>query len=198
MVRPVFFFLFALFLLAACGRSVPDTYYLLESACAPLSVERLPGRSLRIARVSVPEYLDRSSIVSRIDDRAQLMVAQFHIWAEPLAQSVRRVVQEGLARLLLARGLTVQSPGDETAGDFTLFLDVQRLDGAVGGKAVLNVQWMLKNKRGAILGRGVYADEEQTSGNTYDAFVHAQSELVRRMTERLAQTLPLLIAEEKA
>ncbi|MDR2850498.1 MAG: PqiC family protein [Desulfovibrio sp.] len=183
--------------LAACGRSVPDTCYLLESAVPPLVVDQLPACSLRIARVSLPEYLDRRGIVSRSDGQGRLEIAQFHVWAEPLDQNVRRVVQEGLMPLLLSKGITVQSTGDETAGDFTLLLDVRRLDGAVGGMAVLQMQWTFKNKRDDILGRGMYADEEPVSGNDHGALVFAQSRLVRHMTEHLAKVLVPLLEKER-
>ena len=49
-------------LMAACSRSTPTNYYLLESRLTPVSAESLPGKSLRVAPVTVPEYLDRGGI----------------------------------------------------------------------------------------------------------------------------------------
>ena len=116
-------------LIAACSRSTPTNYYLLESRLAPVSAESLPGKSLRVAPVSVPEYLDRDGIVSRVGESTQLVVAQFHSWAEPLSHGVRRVTREVLTRPMLHAGINVLPAGDESTADYILYLDVQRLDG---------------------------------------------------------------------
>ena len=98
MSRRIFLLAALLTLLTACGRSTPTNYYLLESSLGPVQADGLPAKSLRVAQVSVPEYLDRSGIVSRVDGQTQLIVAQFHAWAEPVSNGVRRVTQEVLTR----------------------------------------------------------------------------------------------------
>lgn len=193
MSRPLLYLAVALLgLLAACGRSTPSNYYLLESGQPPLEAQSLPGKSLRVARVNVPEYLDRNGIVSRVQGETRIIVAEFHLWAEPLSQGVRRVTRETLTPPLLAAGVTVLPEGDETRGDYTLLLDVQRLDANFDAKAVLEARWTLTGGD-AILGRGIYAAEEMVQGKTYTLLVDAESRLVRRMAEHLSEKLPPLI-----
>lgn len=177
-------------LLAACSRSTPTNYYLLESRLAPVSAESLPGKSLRVAPVSVPEYLDRDGIVSRVGESTQLVVAQFHSWAEPLSHGVRRVTREVLTRPMLDNGVNVLPAGDESTADYILYLDVQRLDGNFDEKAVLDVRWTLRNKYNDVLARGIYVDEENVNGKTYDTLTAAESRMVQRMAEHLTQRLP--------
>lgn len=183
-------------LLVACSRSTPVAYYLLEGSVTPLKADSLPAKSLRVARVVVPEYLDRNGIVYRITGKARLVVAQFDVWAEPLGQGVRRVVREELAPRLFADGITVTAADDE-GGDMILFLDVQRLDGTLAGKTHIETRWTLKNKHDEILGQGVYADEETARGNACGDFVQAQSALVCRMAEHLAGVVSSISVKEK-
>lgn len=179
-------------LLSGCGRSAPTRYYLLESSQEPVKADTLPTKNLRVAQVTVPEYLDRNSIVSRINGETELVVSQFHAWAEPVGHGVRRVVQEVLTPPLLAVGLNVLAPGDDSRADYALLVDLQRLDGNFDSRAVLEARWTLKNRHDDVLARGIYADVEEVKGKTYDVLIAAESRMVRRMAEHLAARLPEL------
>lgn len=193
MKRQMVFLLCLVCLLSACGRSAPTRYYLLESGHTPLQADSLPAKSLRIAQVSVPEYLDRNGIVSRVHGSAELLVSDFHAWAEPVAVGVRRLVQEGLSAPLLAEGINVPAPADEAPADYTLYLDVQRLDGDFHSEAVLEARWTLRNREERVLSKGIYADKEAVVGNNYDVLVQAQSRMLHRMIAHLAQRLPTFL-----
>lgn len=184
-------------LLTACGRSAPTSYYLLENSPKAVQADALPAKSLRVGQVNVPEYLDRNGIVSRVNGKSRLIIAEFHAWAEPLSHGVRRVIQETLTPPLLAGGVNVLPSGDEESGDFTLLVEVQRLDGNFNDKAVLEARWSLRNRDDAILGRGIYAAEEAVRGKSYDVLVNAESSLVRRMAQYLSEKLPPLMAGKK-
>ena len=188
--RILYTFLALTALLAACGRSTPTNYYLLESRLTPVSADSLPSKSLRVAPVNVPEYLDRDGIVSRVGESTQLIVAQFHSWGEPLSHGVRRVTREVLTRPMLQSGVNVLPAGDESTADYVLYLDIQRLDGNFDQKAVLDVRWTLRNKFNDVLARGIVVDEEAVTGKGYDVLTAAESRLVQRMAEHLAQRLP--------
>lgn len=188
--RILYIFLALTVLLTACARSTPTNYYLLESRLTPVSADSLPSKSLRVAAVSVPEYLDREGIVSRVGQSTQLIVAQFHNWGEPLSHGVRRVTREVLTRPMLESGVNVLPARDESTADYVLYLDIQRLDGDFEQKAVLDVRWTLRNKFNDVLARGIFVDEEFVAGKSYDVLTAAESRLVQKMAEHLAQRLP--------
>lgn len=190
---PLLALLSILMLTAACGRSTPTRYYLLESALPPIKTDSLPKKSLRVATVTVPDYLDRTGIVSRVDGQTQLIVAEFHAWAEPLVRGVGRVSREVLTAPLLKHGVTVLASAEDSNAEYVLLLDVQRLDGNFNAKAVLELRWTLKNRDDKILGRGIYAAEELVSGADYDILTAAESRLVRNMAAHLATRLPALM-----
>lgn len=198
--------LLLLCLLTACGRSSPTNYYLLESSSGLMEVQGLPRTSLRLAQVSLPAWLDRIGIVSRAEGQNRLVIAEFHAWAEPLGQGIARVLQAALCPPLLASGIDVLPVAADSGGDYLLFVEMQRLDGRLGGMAVLQARWTLQDRSGMILGRGIHAAEEPVAGDAapaneaeatqgYDLLVQAQSRLVQNMATALAPRLRALMKE---
>lgn len=182
---------------AACGRSTPTNYYLLESGLPPMQAADLPRTTLRVAQVEAPTYLNRNNIVSRVKGETRLILAEFHLWAEPVTNGVRRVVEEILTGPLLDAGITVLPTGTESGGDYVLLLDLQRLDGNFNEKAVLECRWTLLDQDEKPVDRGIFAAEEQVAGADYNTLVGAESSLVRNLGRKLAETLPNLIRRSR-
>lgn len=176
--------------LTACGRSTPTNYYLLESGIQAMQVEETPTRTLRVAQVSIPGYLQRNNIVSRVAGQSKLILADFHLWAEPVNNGVRRVVEETLLEPLHGHGIQLLPPATEERGDFTLLLDVQRLDGNFDENAVLECWWTLVNRDDRAVARGLYSAAELVRGADYNVLVQTESALVRGLGKYLAEQLP--------
>lgn len=193
MKRPLLIFLFLA--LAACGRSTPTNYYMLESGLAPMQVDGFPGKTLRVAMVEGPSYLNRNNIISRVKGEPRLILAEFHLWAEPLTSGVRRVVAETLTEPLLAKEISVLPPGSANSGDYALLLDIRRLDGNFNEMAVFECYWNVLDKNEKNIGGGIFAAEEMVGGASYDALVSAESALARRMGEYLAARLPAMLGK---
>lgn len=181
------------FVIAGCGRSTPTNYYLLESSLGPMQADNLPNKSLRVAQVEAPAYLNRNNIVSRVNNQTKLILAEFHLWAEPVSNGVRRVIEETLTKPLLAQGVNVLPAGTEEGGDYVLVIDLQRLDGNFNEKAVLESRWTLLNKKDQPIERGIFSAEEMVNGADYNILVGAESKLVRDFGQYLAQKLPPLM-----
>ena len=99
------FCLTALVMSTACmnigpSRSSDTRFYLLGSqpvkTMTPAEKSRFSRLSIGIGPVHIPSYLDRPQIVTRTD-RHELIIHDFHQWAEPLEVNIARVVREGLA-----------------------------------------------------------------------------------------------------
>lgn len=183
----------ALAFLCACGRSTPTNFYLLESSLGPWQADNLPDVTLRVAQVEIPGYLNRNNIVSRVNGQTKLILAEFHLWAEPVGAGVKRVVEESLARPMEAAGVAVMPSGSASGGDYVLLLDVQRLDGNFNEKAVLECYWDLRDRDEKSLAKGVYSAEETVNGADYNVLVGAESRLTQNFGAYLAKKLPPLI-----
>lgn len=183
--------------MAACGRSTPTSYYLLESSLGPMQVDNLPRKNLRVAQVETPTYLNRNNIVSRVKGQTKLILAEFHLWAEPVGNGVRRVVEEVLTAPLLQVGVNVLPTGSESGGDNVLLLDLQRLDGNFNEKAVLECRWTLVDRDEKPIAQGIFSAEEMVNGADYNVLVGTESKLVRDLGAYLAQKLPPLVGDGK-
>lgn len=183
--------------LCGCGRSTPTNYYLLESSLEPMQAENMPSKNLRVAMVETPSYLNRNNIVSRVKGETKLILAEFHLWAEPLSAGVRRVIAETMTTPLLDQGINVLPVGTSNGGDFVLLIDLIRLDGNFDQEAVLESHWALLDKNEKPLRRGIFSAEEMVKGADYNALVSAESSLARQFGQYLARTLPPIMQKEK-
>ena len=185
----LFTMLFLVCLLAGCGRSSPSNYYILDSGAVPAAPQILPGKSLRIAQVYIPGYLNRNNMVSRSAGRSNIDLAEFHLWAEPLGAGVGRVLEEILVEPMRNSGVAVLPVGTDSPGDYVLTVDLQRLDGNFNATAVLQCQWTLYDRAERAIRRGQFSAEEPVAGTEYAALADAESRLVQNLANYLAQQL---------
>ena len=112
------------------GETPPSRFYLLEPLEAPPA--RADGPQLGIGPIRLAAYLDRPQIVSRRGDHT-LELAEFDRWAEPLDESITRVLMEDLGALLETDRVQRHPLRDVGKVDVQLELDVQRFDGPTAG-----------------------------------------------------------------
>ncbi len=159
------------------GPTPPTRYYLLTTATiGPL--DAAPA-TLLVGPVTVPGYLDRPQILTR-ENGEQVQIAEFDRWAEPLPDSVPRVLTDDLAAALptwtVSRGAAAA-----TGKACRLSLSVARFDGHPGGDVVLEARWRVA---GLDEGRTInHASRiiEPTGGAGYDALVSAMSRALGKL-----------------
>jgi len=178
--------LLALACLVSCGgRSPQPRYYLLgeeQPVVAPLPGDR---PTVVLPQVSLPSYLDRDSLVLRSGGAVQIVVAEHHLWAEPLNKAVTRVLEETMRPLLHEKGLNLLWPD---AADAALRVDVAllRLDGAPGSSAEVSARWRIFGREGALLAQGAFT-RNTDAGGSYESMVRALSRLLADFSGELAQ-----------
>lgn len=143
----------AVLLLAGCARSVPVIYYQLtavgserQAAVAPQRAEALIG----IGPISLPEYLDRPQIVSRLSAN-RLQLADHHRWAGPLGDNIARVVQKNLARALGSEGVVLYPWGLSLPVDQQISIEILRCEADEGGKVQFEALWTMIDREGKVL-----------------------------------------------
>lgn len=201
---PVLLALAALFLgQAGCGAmtgtSAPASFYVLTptqgAGPAPAVVASTGGKLLLvIGPVSVAPYLDRPQIVTR-GQGVRVSLAEFDRWAEPLDKNLARVLAEDVARLTAASVLVVPA-WDEDKAEARVLVDVERLDGALGGEATLVAWWSLRTHDGQTLSR-VRTEHQGSAGSSFASLVEAQSALVGRLAQDIAAAVNSLAASGK-
>ena len=85
------------------GRSQPTRFYLLQSIAGIPAEKTAEGKSdglrIGVGPLTIPEYVDRPQIVTLVGPH-ELDLADLDQWAEPLKESVPRVLGENLSILL--------------------------------------------------------------------------------------------------
>ncbi|MCR5814218.1 MAG: PqiC family protein [Desulfovibrio sp.] len=179
--------------LCACGRSQPTQYYAFEGKAEAFVQDALPKTTLRIARVALPQYLEREPLVLRKKGQVQLQVDSLHVWAEPLTDGVRRLLSNELRQPLLARGITLLPMATEKNGSYTLLVDISRLDGSFEDHAEIEANWSLVTEEPErVIKDGVFSASLPVPHSSYHELVEAEAELIRALARHILAAIPRL------
>lgn len=150
-----------------------------------------PGESkaqpvVAVLRVRLPDYLERSQIVSRSGANA-LEVDDDARWAEPLDESVPRVMAENLSHYLPSARVVVpqEARGQKIPFEYLVALDAYEPDGR--GSAVMRGRWHLRDTRnGKIVSEGRIDESRRMPSRDAPAVVHALNETLNEASHQIA------------
>jgi uncharacterized lipoprotein YmbA len=131
-------------LLAGCAASTPTRFYTLSGLVAPPggAAQGLPHLAIGVGPVTLPEYLNRPQIVTRVGSN-RVVLAEFDSWAEPLDGLFARVLTDNLS-LLLGTDDVVPLPLRRTIRlDYDVEANVTRFDIDSDGHTVLDARWVV-------------------------------------------------------
>lgn len=137
-------------LLQACGSSPSVRYYGLQpiETVYRQSAAELP--ILGIGPLRMPEYLERSQMVTR-GEGSEMLVADFHRWAEPLDQAIHRTLASNVDSLVETATVIAFPYNALINVDYRLVGRIERFDADLNGLAVLVVQWTVGESDGTVL-----------------------------------------------
>jgi len=175
--------------LSACaGKSASSKFYVLNSLPQP-ALSAGEGIVIGVFPVSMPDYLDRPQIVTRVSEN-ELKLDEFSRWAEPLKDSFTRALVQNLSTILNTAKVikTTQSTGSLMS--LQVAVEVVQFDGALGGDVVLIAKWGLFEADGKklLLGKGS-TFKEPTGAATYEALVAAESKAVAALSREIAEAI---------
>ena len=190
MVRSPLYILFAaLAATTGCAKGPPPDFYVLHAQAneSVVGVER--GVAVGVGPIELPAHLNRSQIVTRATDY-RLDLSESHQWAEPLKDSVSRVIAINLSNMLESNRVYVVPRRQKISLDFQVSIDVARFDGELGEAAVLGARWTLygKDTRDPLLSR-VTIVTERTEDGSYNALVAASSRALEILSSEIAQAI---------
>jgi len=189
-LTPVMVLLLALAVcFSACGgKSATSQFYVLSPLPQP-SLSAGEGMTIGVFPVSMPDYLDRPQIVTRVSDN-EIKLDEFSRWAEPLKDSFTRALVQNLSTLLNTAKVvrTTRSAGVPMA--LQVGVEVVQFDGTLGGEVVLIVQWGVFEADGKKLLMGKRSSfKEPTGAATYEALVAAESRAVAALSREIAEAI---------
>jgi uncharacterized lipoprotein YmbA len=192
----IFAFGVCLLVSGGCASSPPVHFYVLtplpDAAPLPSLAGNLRNLDLGIGPVTLPKYLDRSEIVRRASAN-KLDLAEFDQWAEPLQDSVTRVLAANLSRLLSTDALVIYPWSRSTRIDYQVVVEVTRFEGTVDGDSGLTARWMILDGEGQQEYVRRHSDIEVTPNRQdYDAVAAAMSLAVGKLSRDIAVALQAL------
>lgn len=177
--------------------SSPSRFYLLDAAPAESAAAVSdPGEdmALRIglSRISVPSYLDRPQIVSRLPHN-QLEYAEFHRWGESLGDGISRVVRANLVEFTGSQQITAYPWHQDFPRDYNLHLIILAFEPDLARhEAVLNAVYRISDSRGretlAVVATEIRAPLP-AGGSTYEERVQALSDALALLSAEIAEAL---------
>ncbi len=201
----------ALFLLVitlgGCASSPPAKFYQLSGT--PVSASSGPDSSMRtmsgqetegrgvsgqgsevvsIGPLRIPDYLDRSQIVTR-SGKNEVRLAEFDRWAGSIEDDIVRALVEDVSALLPpGRFFVIRwSPllDSQLSSSYRVEMIVSRFEGALDGAVTLKVHWGILGKDRGVLLRKESIVVEQVKGSGYDAYVNAMSKSIERLSQEI-------------
>ena len=172
-------------------RARPDRtrYYTLASSNAEVPVQVASDLIVGLGPVSLPGYLGRPSLVTRLD-ATRIEYAELARWAEPLRKQLIRTLNEDLS-FALGGAQVLDFPWWPAAPmSVAVRVDVRAFENDSAGTAMLNADWSLRvPTSGAVLSQGKSVITEPASGTSGDAKVAALNQAVARLAQELAATI---------
>ena len=182
-------------LFAGCATSPASKFYTLSPVQV---VEQSSGGhpvTIAIDPVTVPELVDRSQIVTRLDAN-RVSIDEFARWAEPLKKQIPGVLAEDLGRFIPGAIVsTYPQRVDDNA--YRISIDVQVFDSSTNGAVMLAVIWSVRSPKGGenVSGRSVV--HESAGGPGYDALVKAHSRALASVASDIAVAMHSITGKQR-
>jgi uncharacterized protein len=174
----------ALCFLAGCATSPASKFYTLSAVQVVEQSSNAAPVAIAIDPVTVPELVDRSQIVTKLDTN-RVSIDEFARWAEPLKSQIPRVLAADLAQFIPGAIVsTYPQRVDDNA--YRVSVDVQSFDASTNGAVTVAVIWSVRapNRRERVSGRSVV--HETADGPGYDALVKAHSRALASVASDIA------------
>lgn len=185
-------------LLAGCvGHKSPDVIYYslltMEQMGEVQTKSPHPELQLGIGPVTITDNLKRSQVVTRQHDN-QYSFDEFHRWAGVLEQDVTTVVGDNLGVLLGTEMIAFFPWMNYFEPTYRVIIDIQRLDGSLGGEALLDARWAISNADGKeLLAAGKTVLRRTVNDPEYAALIKAESLLIAALSKKIAAELDGLL-----
>lgn len=149
------------------------------------------GLALGIGPVTLPDYLDRPEVVTRVSAN-RLALSETDRWAEPLDTNFKRVLSQNLSTLLRTDRVVSYPWFHPLVVDYRVEVHVERFESNAAGDAELAARWTVYDGRSnKALYDGSSDITERAAGakqsDSPAALSRAEAELSRQIASAIAQ-----------
>ena len=174
---------------AGCGSTRPSNFYQLDEPAATRLSGLERGIAIGIGPVTLEPYLDRPQIVIRGAGH-KLELSEFNRWAEPLVDSISRVIIVNLSNMLEStRVFKVPRRNKTIPLEFRIEIDIARFDGTLGGDVLLVARWTVYGREESALLTKVSIISESSGGEGFDNLIAAQNRTLQKLSQEIVDAI---------
>jgi uncharacterized protein len=182
-----------LVLVGGCAGTPSSNFYTLS----PMSDEVVQVKtssknhllSVAIAPIKLPDFLDRSQIVTRPSPNT-LKMSEFHRWGSSLSSNFVQVLGENLSTLLGSDRIFYPRQAEVVPIDYRVRLNVKAFEGELGKEVILDVDWVVidQRRKDLVIMQNTLI-RELAKGSDYESFVLAQSRALEALSRQIANVM---------
>lgn len=181
-------------LLSACGGgggSIGGTrFYSLQSTGLALSAK--PGKTnpkikVGVGPIRLTRLLRRPQIVTR-KSGTEIAMAEKHQWGGLLKEDLTQTLTDNFASLLGTENIEQYPWKLSFKPSYSVRVDIDQLDGELGGVVTLKAHWRLSKGRKEIAVRNTTL-RQKVRGGDFNAYVTAQSEVLYKLCELISKEM---------
>lgn len=171
------------------GKSAPTQFYLLNTDAQV--AQKVGGNDqgvllVGIGPLTIPAYLDRPQIITRTSAN-RLNLAEFDNWAEPLQETLSRLVVAHLSTLLDPKVAFVFPWQGGVELDYQIPVEVIRMDNNPSGDALMIARWsVLTESDKKLLSAQTRSYTEKTDLKDFEAFAASHSKNIASLCRDIA------------
>jgi uncharacterized lipoprotein YmbA len=174
-----------------CGGSKPSRFYSLtpvKTMTGDFKNDPVTHIAIGIRTLKLPEYLLREQIVTR-SAGDEIIVSEFHRWAEPLEENFKRVLIEDLSKDVPTNNVFLFPARDSSVTNYQILLDVTQFE-QKENSITLSARWgVTKGEAAVFLMDKQSSYSEQISvdkDENYKSIVAAMSRLMGKLSEDIS------------
>ena len=188
------------FFVSSCGTSPAAKFYTLTPVAQQKQEKAVIGTGsaspIAIGPVEIPEYLDRSEIVTRADQN-QLILSEFNLWGGSLKTDVNRVLIENVSHFLAADGIPIVTWKLGITDVQRVPIQIVRFDGTPNDSILLKARWAVIEKDGKNF---EFVRESSITvsvkGGNYNSVVAAMSEALGELSKEIASGIKPVVKKK--
>jgi uncharacterized lipoprotein YmbA len=182
----------------SAGKSPQAKFYSLrplKDAQKPkIATPALKDVIIGVGPLELPAYLDRPQIVTRGGDN-ELVLAEFHRWAEPLDEAILRVVAQNLMSIFPDSNVLLYPWGYYVPVKYQVVMEIISIDAALQNEVRLSVNWSAlntENKKVFLTRNSVYTakiDKANYSKSNYNGLIQALNHGFYEFSQEIARAI---------
>ena len=184
----------AALLLSACGGgggSIGGTrFYSLQSTGLVLSAKpdvTNPKIKIGVGPIRLTRLLRRPQIVTR-KSGTEIAMAEKHQWGGLLKEDLIQALADNFSSLLGTENIEQYPWKLSFKPNYSVRVDIDQLDGDLGGVVTLKAHWRLSKGRKEIVVRNTTL-RQKVRGGDYNAYVTAQSEVLYQLSTLISKEM---------